>query len=145
MDLNFTKNPKLPNGEFLYTFIGNILNVSCISNMECDDVIAFLTKYIKLCPNFDIMYGYHLCIYDPKGEYTSKFMDWYFINYLTIPTLTKLLNKTLVHCVIYDNYYMLAWIIKKMDVKTQQLRFNDDLLIRFCLKEGALSCLYYLV
>ena len=33
----------------------------------------------------------------------------------------------------------------KTRYKTHQLRFDNDLLIRFCLKEGALSCLYYLV
>ena len=145
MGLDFSKNPKLPNGELLYTFIGNLLNVRTLSNMECENLIEFLTKYIKLCPNFDITQGYHLCIYDPKGEDTIKFMEWYFINYLSIPILTKLLNKILINCVICDDYYMLDWIIQKLDVKPHRLRFNNDLLIRFCLKEGALSCLYYLV
>ena len=40
---------------------------------------------------------------------------------------------------------MLNWIIQKLDVKPHQLRFDNDLLVRFCLKEGALSCFYYLV
>ena len=62
MDLNFTKNPKLPNGELLYTFIGNLLNLRTFSNMKCENRIEFLTKYIKLCPNFDITQGYYLCI-----------------------------------------------------------------------------------